>query len=273
VEEFQRLKELLTITPILKVPDMDADFLDCTDASKEGLGRVLMQDDRVMASISRKLRRHEENYAKHNLELLAILYALRVWRHYLIGLKFKLKMDHFGLQHIFTQRDLNARQQRWSELLSKYDFEITYTKGTMNRVMDALSRRPHIFLVMPLQMTVHEKILTLQHDDDWYKEVKDFIEQKTIMVPKFEGFTVENNGLLLFKGRIYVLPNDELRILIPNESHRALYMAHIGVTKKRAYLKPLFFWKGMNADIVNYMAKCLECQQMKDEHTHPTGLL
>ena len=118
-EAFRRLKELLTTAAILKVQDMDADFLVCTDASKEGLGRVLMQDGRVIAYISRKLRRHEENYATHNLELLAIVYALKVWRHYLIGQKFELKTDHCGLQHIFTQSDLNARQRRWSELRSE----------------------------------------------------------------------------------------------------------------------------------------------------------
>jgi hypothetical protein len=83
-EAFWRLKELLTTTPILKVPDMDADFLVCIDASKEGLGEVLMQDRRVIAYISRKLRRHEDNYATHDLELLAIIYALKVWRHYLV---------------------------------------------------------------------------------------------------------------------------------------------------------------------------------------------
>jgi hypothetical protein len=141
-EAFRRLKELLTTVPILKVPDMDADFLVCTDASKEGLGGVLMQDGRVIAYISRKLRRHEENYAMHDLELLAIVYALKVWRHYLVGRKFELKTDHCGLQHIFTQSDLNARQRRWSELLSEYDFEITYIKGTVNRVEDALNWRP-----------------------------------------------------------------------------------------------------------------------------------
>jgi hypothetical protein len=85
VEAFRRLKELLTTTSILKVPDMDEEFLVCTDASKEGLGGVLMQDGRVIAYISRKLRKHEENYATHDLELLAIVYALRMWRHYLIG--------------------------------------------------------------------------------------------------------------------------------------------------------------------------------------------
>jgi hypothetical protein len=76
---------LLTTAPILKVPDRDSDFLACTDASKEGLGGVLMQDGRVIAYFSRKLRRHEENYAMHDLELLAIVYALKVWRHYLVG--------------------------------------------------------------------------------------------------------------------------------------------------------------------------------------------
>jgi hypothetical protein len=199
VEAFRRLKELLITSPILKVPDMDADFLVCTDTSKEGLGRVLMQDGLVIAYISINLRRHEENYATHNFDLLSIVYALRVWRNYLIGRKFELKMDHYGLQHIFTQRDLNARQQRWSELLSEYDFKITYIKGTVNRVADLLSWRPHIFSVMPLQMNIHKIILTLQRNNDWYKEVKDFIEQNTMMLPKFEGFYMDNDGLLIFK--------------------------------------------------------------------------
>jgi hypothetical protein len=145
-EAFRRLKELLTTTPILKVPDMDADFLVCTDASKEGLGGVLMQDGRVIAYISRKLRRHEENYATHDLELLAIVYALKVWRHYLVGRKFELKTDHCGLQHIFTQSDLNARQRRWSELLSEYDFEISYIKGNSEPSGGCLeSEATHLF--------------------------------------------------------------------------------------------------------------------------------
>jgi hypothetical protein len=131
-EAFQRLKELLTTMLILKVPDIDTDFSVCNDASKEGLGRVLMQDGRVIAYISRKLRRHEKNYAMHNLELLALVYALKVWRHYLVGRKFELKTNHCGLQHIFMQSDLNVRQRHWSKLLSEYDFEITSIKGTVN---------------------------------------------------------------------------------------------------------------------------------------------
>jgi hypothetical protein len=85
VEAFQRLKQVLKTASILKVPNMDNEVLVCTDASKEGLGGVLMQDGLVIAYISRKLRKHEDNYATHDLELLDIVYALRVWRHYLIG--------------------------------------------------------------------------------------------------------------------------------------------------------------------------------------------
>jgi hypothetical protein len=84
-ELFQSLKELPMTTPILKVPDMDKEFLVCTDASKEGLGEFFMQDSRVIAYISRKLRKHEENYATHDLDLLCIVYSLIVWRHYFIG--------------------------------------------------------------------------------------------------------------------------------------------------------------------------------------------
>jgi hypothetical protein len=119
----------------------------------------------------------------HDLELLAIVYALKVWRHYLVGRKFELKIDHCGLQHIFMQSDLNARQRRWLELLSEYDFEITYIKGIVNQVADALSQRPRIFSVLPLQTNLREKILNLQCDDDWYKEVEGFIKQNTMMVP------------------------------------------------------------------------------------------
>jgi hypothetical protein len=94
-----------------------------------------------------------------------------------------------------------------------------------------------------------------------------------MMVPRYEGFSFDSDELLMFRGRIYVPPNDELRMLILSKAHRAVYMAHPGVTKMRVDLKPLFFWKGMKADIVNFVARCLECQQVKDEHRYLTGLL
>ena len=147
---FAELKRLLTSAPILRVPDMEKEFTVCTDASQQGLGAVLMQDGGVIAYASRKLKVHEESYATHDLELAAIMLALKLWRHYLIGRSFILKTDHQSLQYIFTQRDLNARQRRWSEYMSECDFNISYIKGKENVVADALSRRPRLFSLIPL---------------------------------------------------------------------------------------------------------------------------
>ena len=80
-----------------------------------------------------------------------------------------------------------------------------------------------------------------------------------MMVPHFEGLSFDSDGLLRFKNQIYVSPNDELRILIMSKAHRVVYMAHPGVMKMRADLKPLFLWKGMKEYIFNYVARCLEC--------------
>jgi hypothetical protein len=98
---------------------MEKDFTVCTNASKQGLGAVLMQDGGVIAYASRKLKKHEELYVTHDLELAVVMLALKIWRHYLVGWNFELKMDHQSLIHLFTQRDLNARQRRWSEFMSE----------------------------------------------------------------------------------------------------------------------------------------------------------
>jgi hypothetical protein len=93
------------------------------------------------------------------------------------------------------------------------------------------------------------------------------------MVPRYEGYSLDDNGLLRFNKIIYVSPNDELRILILSEALQAIYMAHPRVTKMKKDLKPLFFWKGLKVDIVSFIMRCLECQQVKAEHRHPKGLL
>jgi hypothetical protein len=107
---FERLKQLLTSAPILKIADPNKDYVVCTDACKEGLGGVLIQEGFVDCYESRKLKEHEKNYATHDLELVAIFHALRKWRHYLMGKRFKLRTDHNGLKYLFHQSTLNARQ-------------------------------------------------------------------------------------------------------------------------------------------------------------------
>jgi hypothetical protein len=138
---FQVLKKRLTTTPILAVPETGKDYIVYWDASKNGLGCVLMQDRKVIAYGSRQLKPHEVNYPTHDLELTAVVFALKKWRQFLYGAKCELYTDHKSLKYFFTQKELNMRQRRWLELIKDYDLTINYTPGKANVVADALSRK------------------------------------------------------------------------------------------------------------------------------------
>ena len=97
-----------------------------------------MQQHQVIAYASRQLKSSEVRYATHDLELAAIVYALKLWRHYLLGAKFEVYTDHKSLKYVFSQKELNMRQQRWIELLASYDFEILYTPGKANKVLSLI---------------------------------------------------------------------------------------------------------------------------------------
>ncbi|GJW58797.1 putative reverse transcriptase domain-containing protein [Tanacetum coccineum] len=141
---FQTLKDKLCNAPILALPDGPEDFVVYCDASRIGLGCVLMQRGKVIAYASRQLKIHEKNYTTHDLELGAVVFALKIWRHYLYGTKSVIYTDHKSLQHIFSQKELNMRQRRWIELFSDYDCEIRYHPGKANVVADALSRKERV---------------------------------------------------------------------------------------------------------------------------------
>ncbi|VVA36048.1 PREDICTED: reverse mRNAase, partial [Prunus dulcis] len=141
VEGFQELKKRLTTAPVLALPDNAGNFVIYSDASLQGLGCVLMQHDRVIAYASRQLKKHEQNYPVHDLELAAVVFALKIWRHYLYGETCQIFTDHKSLKYFFTQRELNMRQRRWLELIKDYDCTIEYHPGRANVVADALSRK------------------------------------------------------------------------------------------------------------------------------------
>ncbi|KAL5578044.1 hypothetical protein UlMin_019743 [Ulmus minor] len=129
---FQELKKRLTSAPILVLPTDVTDFTVYCDASRIGLGAVLMQNGRVIAYASRQLKIHEKNYPTHDLELAAVVFALKIWRHYLYGARCQIFTDHKNLKYIFTQKELNMRQRRWLELVKDYDCEILYHPGKAN---------------------------------------------------------------------------------------------------------------------------------------------
>ncbi|GJV56015.1 putative reverse transcriptase domain-containing protein [Tanacetum coccineum] len=143
-------------------------FIAYCDASKKGLGAVLMQREKVIASASCQLKIHEKNYMTHDLELGAVVFALKIWRHYLYGTKCTLFTDHKSLQHILNQKELNMRQHCWLELLSDYDCEIRYHPGKVNVIADALSRKDRDqplrvrALVMTIGLDLPKQILNAQ---------------------------------------------------------------------------------------------------------------
>jgi hypothetical protein len=141
---FQELNKRLTMAPVLTMPDMEKPFSIYCDACNQGLGCVLIQDGHVVVYASRQLRKHEEKYPTHDLELAVVVHALMIWRHYIIGKRCEVYSDHKSLKYIFTQPDFNLRQRKSLELIKDYDLGINYHLGKANIVADALSRRFHL---------------------------------------------------------------------------------------------------------------------------------
>ncbi|GJS05150.1 putative reverse transcriptase domain-containing protein [Tanacetum coccineum] len=138
---FQTLKQKLFTALILALPEGSENFVVYCDASHNGLCVVLMQKEKIIAYVSRQLKTYEKKYTTHDLELGYVVFALKMWRHYLYGTKCVMFTDHKSSQHILNQKELNMRQHQWLELLSDYDCEIRYYPGKANVVADALTKR------------------------------------------------------------------------------------------------------------------------------------
>jgi len=158
---FQELKHRLVSAPVLTLPSETGGFVIYSDASYKGLGCVLMQNGKVIAYASRQLKVHERNYLTHDLELAAVVFALKIWRHYLYGEHCEIYTDHKSLKYFFTQKELNMRQRRWLELLNDYDCSINYHLGKANVVADALSRKTIVGRVAAMFTTQKELLLDM----------------------------------------------------------------------------------------------------------------
>ncbi|GJX70800.1 putative reverse transcriptase domain-containing protein [Tanacetum coccineum] len=169
-EAFQILKDKLCNAPVLALPDRPEDFVVYCDTSGLGLGCVLMQRGKVITYASIQLKIHEKNYTTHDLELGAVVFALKRWRHYMYGTKSVIYTDHKSLQHIFNQKELNMRQRRWIELFSDYDCKICYHPGKANVVAEALSRKERIkpkrvrAMNITIQSSIKDRILAAQNE-------------------------------------------------------------------------------------------------------------
>jgi len=301
-ESFQKLKTALTTAPILTLPTGAGGFTIYCDASRVGLGCVLMQNGKVVAYASRQLKNHEKNYPTHDLELAAIVFALKIWRHYLYGEPCEIYTDHKSLQYIFKQRDLNLRQRRWLELLKDYDLTILYHPGKANVVADALSRksmgslarftaeeRPTVMDIQALanrgvridhtlpgrllaglvaQSSLVGQVKALQFEESHLAKFRDRVQNKDV-----KSFAIDSEGVLRRHGRLCIPMVGDVKQLILEEAHSSCYSIHPDATKMYQDLRELYWWKGMKYDILKHVTSCLNCQQVKYEHQKPGGVM
>ncbi|WVZ63991.1 LOW QUALITY PROTEIN: hypothetical protein U9M48_013577, partial [Paspalum notatum var. saurae] len=281
-EAFQSLKRSLTTAPVLAQPDITKPFDVYSDASDNGLGCVLMQEGRVVTYASRQLRKHEANYPTHDLELAAVVHALKIWRHYLLGNTCHIYTDHKSLKYILTQPELNMRQRRWLELIKDYDLEIHYHLGKANVVEDALSRRAHCNVIdaqptvkvlcceideiklpteqlaelynLIIEPTIKEQLIPAQKQDKGMEFIHEGMDEK-----KRACFTLDDQGVLWFKNRLVVPKDMELRKRILDEAYTSMFTMHPSSNKMYQDLKQKFWWTHMKREIAKYVSECDMC--------------
>ena len=265
-DSFQNLKQRLVTAPVLTVPDGSGSFVIYSDASKKGLGCVLMQKGKVVAYASRQLKSHEQNYPTHDLELAAVVFALKIWRHYLYGEKIQIFTDHKSLKYFFTQKELNMRQRRWLELVKDYDCEILYHPGKANVVADALSRKVShsaalITRQVPLhrdleraeiavsvgrvtsqlaqltvQPTLRQKIVDAQSSDPYLMERRRLVE-----TGQTDEFSISSDGGLMFERRLCVPTENAIKTRLLVETHSFPFLMHPSSTKMYPDLKKVCY--------------------------------
>jgi hypothetical protein len=283
---------------VLAQPDSSKPFDVYCDASGTGLGCVLMQDNRVITYASRALRPHEQNYSTHELELAAVVNALKMWRHYLMGTHCNIFTNHKSLKYIFTQADLNMRQRRWLELIKDYDLEVHYHPGKANVVADALSQKLQCNCVLmdsrintlcdelskmqievipsgalshlSVETALQDQIIMAQLSDKGVQIIKENLHQK---VEKYKCFRQDGKGILWFKSRLVIPKNKDLKKKILDEAHLSKFSMHPGSTKMYHDLKPLYWWTRMKREIAQYVSECDTCQRIKASHLKSAGAL
>jgi hypothetical protein len=170
----------------------------------------------VLRYKSRKLKEHERLYVTHDLELAVIVHDLKMWRHYLMGKRFELRIDHCCLKYLFARPSLNVEQSRWLEFLSVYDFEINHIKGKENKVTDTLNMRMHEMhdtTIIMYQTYLSERILEVSKSNLRYVDIKPNLQQ-SMPQQKIEVYELREDGILMYRRRIYVPNDQELKSLI-----------------------------------------------------------
>jgi len=244
-----------------------------------------------VAYASRQLKVHERNYPTHDLELAAIVFALKIWRHYLYGAQFRVFSDHKSLKYLFDQKEMNMRQMRWMEFLKDYDFELLYHLRKANVVTNALSRKTiHTTHLMIKEVELLEKFMNMKLQVELESEFircsnltisNDFLDsvrerqlldvslnriREQLGSSEAKDFALGNDGILRFHSRVCIPDDTEVKRLILEKGHKSHLSLHLGMTKMYQDLKETFWWQGMKKDVAQFVSSCLTCQKAKVEH-------
>jgi hypothetical protein len=271
---FEQLKEVMCKAPVLTTPDFTKTFIVECDASRNGIGVVLMQEGRPLAFESRPFKGKDLQKPIYEKEMMAILHALKKWRPYLIGRHFKVKTDHDSLKYFLEQRLSSEEQQKWVTKILGYDFEIVYKKGKQNVVADALSRKDEDVEAFLCAISINQPDWIIEARDEWKNDEKVWTLIQRLQQDSSESntFTWKNDSLW-YKDRLYLCKNSQLKQKVLLELHTSPVGGHSGFLKTYHRVKKVFFWDGLKTDVQRFVAECLVCQQNKVEIIKTPGLL
>ncbi|KIM59305.1 hypothetical protein SCLCIDRAFT_73081, partial [Scleroderma citrinum Foug A] len=274
-QAFAELKTRLTSSPVLRLPDLSKPFIVQTDTSKLGTGAILLQHDAVgvphpCAYLSQALVGAEQNYQVYDLELLAVIHALKAWWPYLVSPvdSTVIYTDHQNITYFRQPQDLTARQMRWHSILQEYPVQFVHIAGKKNGAPDLLSRMAHFVPSVTPQLTLIPDSLVdsekggVKNPNPGSFSVKTMkITEKTPMSSTVDEKTAKN------KKRIYIPA--ELRREALQEYHDARPAGHPGVGAMLKKVVKHLWWPTIHRDVRQYVRGCQTCQAAK-VNTHPT---
>lgn len=269
-QAFCALKAAMTTTPTLALPDFTQSFVIQTDASGEGIGAILSQNDQPIAFMSRSLGVAKKSWSTYAREMLAIIVAIRTWRPYILGRRFIIQTDQRSFRYLLEQRILTPEQQKWMGKLVGYDYEIVYKPGKANAAADALSRRPDSPILNTLyapSVTIWEELRQLAQTDPYLLRIG-----KAATANPGKPYAWKD-GLLCYNNRIVIPPTSHLVKQLLYEHHKKTMGGHSGILRTFKRLSRQFYWPSMHRVVLEYVSSCDTCQRAKTQTMSPARLL